>query len=391
MTSTINVGIVGFGWMGQVHAKALTRVLQHYRSLGTVPRLVAVADPADDGRLDYARDVFGIAWTTPDWNELISRDDIDLVCVAGPNFTHRDVAVAAAKAGKHLWIEKPAGRNLTETQQIADAIAAAGVASAVGFNYRNAPAVELARNLVAAGRIGEVRHVRVQMLGDYCAHPDGALTWRFVRELAGSGVIGDLASHGLDLAQYVVGPIVALIAEASTFIPQRPQAIGASSHFSRGVGGPLLPVENEDHVLTLLRFASEARGVLEASRASVGEQNSYGFEVHGSTGALAWDFRRMGELQLCLDQDYQAASWTTHRVGPSDGEAGAFQPDTAIPLSFDDLKVIEAKRLLTSIVTGKPDGATIADMVLAARLVDAMLRSDAEQRWITLSRKGDIS
>ena len=106
--------------------------------------------------------------------------------------------------------------------------------------------------------------------------------------------------------------------------------------------------------------------------------------MHGSTGALAWDFRRTGELQVCLDQDYQGASWSTHRVGPSDGEAGAFQPDTAIPLSFDDLKVIEAKRLLTSIVTGHPEGATITDMVATARLVDATLRSDTEQRWITL-------
>ena len=384
MAQNINVGIVGFGWMGQVHAKALSRVLQHYPDLGAAPRLVGVADPADDGRLDHAREAFGASWTTPDWSELVGRDDIDLVCVAGPNFTHRDVAVAAAKAGKHIWIEKPAGRNLAETQEIAEAIAAAGVASAVGFNYRNAPAVELARSLVASGRVGEVRHVRVQLLGDYCAHPDGALTWRFVRELAGSGVVGDLASHGLDLAQYVVGPIAALLAETSTFITERPQAIGAASHFSRGGDGPRLPVENEDHVITVLRFASGARGVLEASRASVGEQNSYMFEVHGSTGSLGWDFRRMGELQVCLDQDYQAASWTTHRVGPSDGETAAFQPDTALPLSFDDLKVIEAKRLLASIVTGRPEGATIADMVQAARLVDATLRSDAEKRWITL-------
>src|SRR6266545_1608922 len=254
MTQDINVGIVGFGWMGQVHAKALTRVLQHYRSLGARPRLGGVADPADDGRLDYARDVFGIRWTTPDWNDLVGRDDIDLVCVAGPNFIHRDVAVAAAKAGKHIWIEKPAGRSLAETQEIADAIADAGVACAVGFNYRNAPAVELARDLITSGRIGDVRHVRVQLLGDYCAHPQGALTWRFVRDLAGSGVIGDLASHGLDLAQYVVGSISALLAEASTFITERPQAIGASSHFSRGAAGPLLPVENEDHVIAMLRF-----------------------------------------------------------------------------------------------------------------------------------------
>ena len=235
MSRVLNVGIVGFGWMGQVHARALTRVRQHYRNLGATPRLVGVVDPADDGRLDHARDAFGIAWSTSDWQELVDHADIDLVCVAGPNYTHRDVAVAAAKAGKHLWIEKPAGRNLAETQEIADAVAAAGVASAVGFNYRNAPAVELARDLIAAGRIGEVRHVRVQLLGDYCAHPDGALTWRFVRDLAGSGVIGDLASHGYDLAQYVVGPIAALIAEASTFIPRRPRAVGASSHFSRGI------------------------------------------------------------------------------------------------------------------------------------------------------------
>lgn len=381
-SGTINVGIVGFGWMGQVHAKALTRVLQHYPDLGLRPRLVAVADTADDGRLDYAATVLGATFTTTDWRDLVARDDVDLVSVAGPNFTHRDVAVAAARAGKHVWVEKPAGRNLAETEQIAAAVADAGVCSAVGFNYRNAPAVELARELVASGRLGRVRHVRVSMLGDYCAHPDGALTWRFVRDLAGTGVIGDLASHGFDLAQYVVGPISEVLAETSTFITERPEPLGAASHFSRGAGGPLRPVENEDYLLTMLRFADGAKGSLEASRASVGEQNAYVIEVHGSTGALSWDFRRMGELRVCLDQDYQAATWSTRIMGPADGESGAFQPDTAIPLSYDDLKVIEAKRLLDSIATGKPQGATITEMVRTARLVDAALRSDAEQRWV---------
>jgi predicted dehydrogenase len=381
-TGTINVGIVGFGWMGHVHAKALSRVLQHYPDLALRPRLVAVADTAEDGRLDYASTVLGATFTTTDWRELVGREDIDLVSVAGPNFTHRDVAVAAARAGKHVWVEKPAGRNLDETEQIAAAVADAGVCSAVGFNYRNAPAVELARDLVASGRVGQVRHVRVSMLGDYCAHPDGALTWRFTRDLAGSGVIGDLASHGFDLAQYVVGPISEVLAETSTFITERPQPLGAASHFSRGAGGPLRPVENDDYLLTMLRFAEGAKGSLEASRASVGEQNAYVLEVHGSTGALAWDFRRMGELRVCLDQDYQAATWSTRIMGPSDGESGAFQPDTAIPLSYDDLKVIEAKRLLDSITTGKPQGATITEMVRTARLVDAALRSHAEQRWV---------
>lgn len=379
----IGVGIVGFGWMGQVHAKAMSRVRQHYPALEVTPSIVAIADPADDGRLEYARDVFGVEYTTADYRDLIARDDVDLVCVAGPNFTHREVAVAAAEAGKHLWVEKPAGRNLAETEEIAAAAERAGVASAVGFNYRNAPAVEVARDLVRSGRIGEVRHARVQMLGDYCAHPDGALTWRFVRDLAGSGVIGDLASHGLDLITHVVGPIETLIAESATFITERPQAAAAASHFSRGGDGPRLPVENEDHVTALLRFASGATGMLEAGRASVGEQNSYGFEIHGATGALAWDFRRMGEVQVCLDQDYQAASWSTRRIGPADGEAGAFQPDTAIAMSYDDLKVVEAKRLLSSILTGKPEGATLVDMVRAARLAEAMQTSAAERRWVT--------
>lgn len=384
MTRTVNVGIVGFGWMGQVHAKALSRVQQHYRDLGAVPRLVGLADPADDDRLEYARNAFGISWITPHWQELVVSDRVDLVCIAGPNFTHRDAAVAAANAGKHVWIEKPAGRGLAETGEIAAAIRDAGVASAVGFNYRNVPAVELARELVASGRLGEIRHVRAQMLGDYSAHPDGALTWRFVRQLAGSGVTGDLASHGLDLLQYIVGPIDAILAQTSTFIAARPPAAGAASHFSRGSDGPRVPVENEDYVMAMLRFEGTARGLLEASRASVGEQNSYGLEIHGSAGSVAWDFRRMGELRVCLDQDYQGAQWTTHRVGPRDGEAGLFQPDTAIPLSFDDLKVIEAKRLLESIMSGEPRGATIEDMLGVARLVDAALRSAADGRWVQL-------
>ena len=224
-----------------------------------------------------------------------------------------------------MWVEKPAGRNLQETEQIAAAVAEAGVSSAVGFNYRNAPAVELARDLVASGRLGQVRHVRVSMLGDYCAHPDGALTWRFGRDLAGAASPGTLRRMGSTSPS----TSSALSARCSPR-PRRSSPNGQSRlawppTFSRR-RGPLRPVENEDYLLTMLRFADGAKGSLEASRASVGEQNAYVLEVHGSTGALAWDFRRMGELRVCLDQDYQAATWSTRIMGPSDGEAGVFQP-----------------------------------------------------------------
>ena len=384
MTQQIRLGVVGFGWMGQTHARALMRVPLHYPDLPAVPQLAVVADNAPDDRLRLATDTYGFDRGITDWRELVESDDVDVVSVTGPNFIHAEVAVAAARAGKHLWVEKPAGRSAAETRTIVQAAQESRVHSAVGFNYRNPPAVEYARSLIADGRIGEVKHVRVRMFGDYAAHPEGAHTWRFTRELAGTGVTGDLGSHGIDLAEYVVGPIASLIAQDATFITHRPTSEGAASHFSRGGGGPLREVENEDYVSMLLRFAGGAKGVLEASRASVGEQNNYGFEIHGATGALAWDFRRMGELQVCLDQDYQAANWSPVLISPGIAEFAAFQPDAGIALSYDDLKVIEAKRLLESIVTGQPPGANIGDALRAAEIAEAAKSAIPTEGWVHL-------
>jgi predicted dehydrogenase len=379
----LRVGVVGLGWMGQVHARAYLRLRQHYLDTPLHPVLVAVADNATDARLAAAVEAFGFTDVHADWRELVARDDIDVVSITGPNFLHRDVAVAAAASGKHIWVEKPAGRDAGETREIRDAVRAAGVQSAVGFNYRNAPAVEAARQLVAEGRLGTISWVHLRLLADYAAHPDGALTWRFQNAWSGSGVLGDLVSHGVDLGRYVVGEIAGLVADTATFIPQRPQVSGAASHFSRGSGGPLGPVENEDYAAALLRFANGARGSLESSRTAVGEQCTYGIEVHGDRGALAWDFRRMGELRLCLDQDFQDASYTTRYVAPGAGELGHFQPGSGIAMGYDDLKVIEAERLVRSIASGEPVGATIEDALVAAELVDAMAASAASGSWVT--------
>ncbi|MDO9377229.1 MAG: Gfo/Idh/MocA family oxidoreductase [Nocardioidaceae bacterium] len=385
MRDDLGIGVVGFGWMGQVHARSMSRLLQHFPDAPLRPRLVAVADVADDDRLERAADAYGFEHALGDWRELVARDDVDVVCVTGPNFIHRDVGVAAAQAGKHLWIEKPAGRDAAETAEVVAAVEAAGVQSAAGFNYRNAPAVQRARELVADGRLGTVTHVDVTFMSDYAAHPAGALSWRFQNEFAGSGVLGDLVSHAADLARHVAGDISELVVDDARFIPQRPAPASASaSHFARGGDGPLLEVENEDYVAALLRFASGARGTLQSSRAAVGEQNTYGIDVHGTTGALSWDFRRMGELRVCLDQDYQDASYTTEFVTPRDGSMGAFQPGAGISMGFDDLKVIEAHALVRSIADGKPHGATVQDALVAARTVDAMLLSVSERRWVSL-------
>lgn len=386
MNREIGVAVVGFGWMGQVHARAWARLLQHYPDSPLRPRFVAVADP-DEARRDHARTAYGFAHAHAEWQELLGRDDVDVVSVCGPNFVHREIGSAVAESGRHLWIEKPAGRGAADTASIAAAVRKAGVMSAVGFNYRNAPAVELARELVASGRLGVVETVDVRLLADYSAHPDGVLSWRFDPEYAGTGVLGDLASHGFDLALYVgggrVGPIRELVADQATFISDRPTVTGAVSHFARGGDGPRAAVGNEDQASALLRFESGAHGYLTASRVAVGEQCSYGIEVRGTQGALSWDFRRMGELRVCLDQDFQDAAWQTRLVRPGDGELSAFQPGAGVAMGYDDLKVIEAWRLVQSISTGTPHGAGIDDAVVSAELVDAMVRSFEQKAWVS--------
>ena len=382
----LGVAVVGFGWMGQVHARAWARLAQHFPQVPVRPRFVAVAD-TDPGRRREAQDAFGFTHAVRDWADVLERDDVDVVSVCGPNFVHREIGSAVAEAGRHLWIEKPAGRSAEDTAAIAAAVHKAGVMSAVGFNYRHAPAVQVARELVAAGALGRLESVDVRMLADYYAHPDQALSWRFDPAFAGTGVLGDLVSHGFDLALHVggttLGGVSELVADQATYLTERPfPPEGGRSHFARGGEGPRGPVGNEDTASALLRFASGACGTLTASRVAVGEQCGYGFDVRGTEGALSWDFRRMGELRVCLDQDYQDAAWETRLVRPGDGELAAFQPGSGISMSYDDLKVIECQLLARSIHTGVPHGPTIDDGVVAAELVDAMVRSFQEKRWV---------
>ncbi|MET7652608.1 MULTISPECIES: Gfo/Idh/MocA family oxidoreductase [unclassified Streptomyces] len=381
MVDALGVAVVGFGWMGRVHTQAYARVRHHYPRLALIPELVTVAEEVP-GRAEEAADRFGFASSTRDWREVAADPRVRAVSITAPNFLHREIGVAMAEAGKHIWIEKPVGLTPEDARAVADAVAGAGVQGTVGFNYRNAPAVESARDLIAAGEIGTVTHVRVRLFSDYAAHPDGALTWRYERERGGSGVLGDLASHGVDLARFLLGDIVSLTADTAVFVPERARPTGATAGHSLAVGGALGPVENEDYVNCLLRFASGARGVLEACRVSVGEQNNYGFEVHGTKGAVFWDFRRMNELGVSRGTTYQDQPVSTVYVGPGDGEFGAFQPGAANAMGYDDLKVVEAHRFLRSVAEGTPYGATLADAVHSATLLEAMARSAQSGSWV---------
>ncbi|SDL78555.1 Predicted dehydrogenase [Geodermatophilus siccatus] len=374
---TIGVGVIGFGWMGRVHAQAHARLRHHFPDLGLVPELVAVADDVP-GRAEAAAAQFGFASATADWRELLADPRVELVSVTAPNWLHRELGVAVAEAGRHLWIEKPVGLTADDARAVAGAVAAAGVQGTVGFNYRHAPAVALARRLVDEGAIGRVTHARFSFLSDYAAAPEGALTWRYERARGGSGVLGDLASHAVDLVRHVLhDEITSVLADTTVFVPERLRPTGATSGHAVAAGGVPGPVENNDHVAALLRLSTGARVLLEASRVAVGEQNAYGFEVHGTAGRLAWDFRRMGELQLSRGPGAQDQPVATVLVGPGAGEYAAFQPGAGTAMGYDDLKVVELRDLLASIRAGRSVGADLGDAVRAAVVLDALVASAA--------------
>jgi predicted dehydrogenase len=377
----LGVGVIGFGWMGRVHAQAYARLPHHFPDLPVTVVPVAVADGVPGRAQDAARQ-FGFSSASDDWRDVVADPRVAAVSVTAPNFLHREIGTAVAHAGKHLWIEKPVGLTADDARAVAAAAEAAGVQGAVGFNYRHVPAVAAARELIADGTIGRVTHARFRLFSDYAASPDGALTWRYERARGGSGVIGDLASHGVDLVRYLLGEPSSLVADTAVFVTERARPTGATAGHARVDGGEYGPVENEDYVGALLRLASGARVVLEASRVAVGEQNAYGFDVHGTTGALSWDFRRMGELRVGRGGSPQDQPVSTVHVAPGAGEYAAFQPGAGIAMSYDDLKVIEAALFLRSIAERRSYGAGLADAVRCAEVLEAMAGSAVSRSWV---------
>ena len=215
------IGLISVGWMGKLHSRAYQAVPLVYPELKIRPRLVHAADTAAD-RAGYAREVLGYARAGADYHDVLADPDVDVVSICAPNMLHREIGVAAARAGKPFWIEKPVGRDAGETAEVAAAARAAGVTTSIGYNYRHVPAVERVRELITAGRLGRITNVRAVFFNSYAAEPNGALSWRFRREQAGSGALGDLLSHVVDLMQYVVAPITEVSSLLSTVYAQRP-------------------------------------------------------------------------------------------------------------------------------------------------------------------------
>ena len=389
----LGVGVIGMGWMGNVHARSYLAASHRFPELNYKIDLVACSDAnAQLGEQGQRR--FGFTRLESDWRKLIDDSSIDVVSITTPNFLHAEICEAAAAAGKHIWCEKPVGRNCADSARAADAAARAQVATMAGFNYHWAPMVQHVRQLLDDGTLGPVEMFRGRFYSMYAFDRLALHSWRFEQGKAGSGAVGDLLSHVIDMALQLVGPITKVCAHTHVFVAERPIPQGGGvSHYARGKpGDPTAKVENEDFAGALVKFASGALGVVEGWRTACGPQADMGFELYCQNGSVRWSFEDMNSLEIFLRDRVPLEGYTRVLAGAAHPDHSRFNPGDGIALGYEDTKAIEAARLLESIsngAVGRALGLQRASEV--ADIGDAVLRAAAGNSWVDVTNSRTVT
>ncbi|MBO6508333.1 MAG: Gfo/Idh/MocA family oxidoreductase [Roseibium sp.] len=372
--SGLGIGLIGTGFMGKCHALAYGLVKAVF---GDVPdtRLEVLCDVPQDKAEAFANQ-FGFARGTADWKDLVADPKVDIVCITTPNKVHREMAMAALEAGKHVHLEKPMALTIEDARDMLKVAANKGSKTIVGYNYLHNPAIAHARKLIEDGAIGRLVHFRGAVDEDYQADPELAWTWRATKADAGLGTLGDLGCHLISLASALVGPVESLIAETRTVHATRP--IGEGSDERR-------PVENEDIASALLTFANGVHGVISTSRSAWGRKSYIGFEVHGTEGMITFDQERMNELRLYQNRGPLAEQgFKTILTGPSHPPYGQFVPAAGHQLGFNDLKVIEAREFLRAIAEDRQAVPSFAEALHFEEVIHAIAVSGESGRRVQL-------
>jgi predicted dehydrogenase len=376
---SLGVGLIGYAFMGAAHSQAW-RTAPHFFDLPLRPDLTVLAGRNQAAVTDAAARL-GWAGTETDWRRVIERDDVDLVDVCTPGDTHAEIAIAALEAGKHVLCEKPLANTVAEAEAMAEAAARAaanGVRSMVGFTYRRVPAIGLARRLVAEGRLGQIRHVRAQYLQDWIADPAAPMSWRLEKDKAGSGALGDIGAHIVDLTQYITGQaLTGVSAMLETFVKERP--LPASTGRLGGVGGAETgSVTVDDAAVFLGRFTGGALATFEATRFALGRKNGIRIEINGSAGSLAFDFEDMNVLQF-FDGSEPAAVAGFRRILVTEPEhpyVAAWWP-AGHGLGYEHGFTHQVVDLVGAIAKGEDPTPSFADGLQVQRVLDAVERSAA--------------
>ncbi len=384
----LNVGMIGGGFMGKAHALAYAAMPMFFWPAAAIPVRHTVADVSDELANDAANRL-GFAHGVSDWRRVIDNPDIHIVDIVTPNDSHPQIAIAAAQAGKHVICEKPLARTVAEARQMLDAVEAAGVIHMVAFNYRHTPAVALARKFIEEGRIGTILNFRGTYLQDWSADPNGPLSWRFQKKIAGSGAVGDIATHVIDMARYLVGEIAAVNAVTRTYIKERPvqnSGIDRLGAAQRLTGVPKAAVDVDDEVMTLIRFQDGAVGSVEATRNAYGRNNYLTFEIHGTGGSLHFNYERRDELQVMFaDDPADARGFRTIYTGPAHPHGDGLWPIPALGIGYGETKIIECHLFMQAIASGRQPSPNFRDGYRTELVAEAILHSGETGAWVEIA------
>jgi predicted dehydrogenase len=304
-------------------------------------------------------------WTTS-WEEALAIDGVDVVDICTPPQLHREIGVAAAEAGKHIYCEKPLGCSVEDTRLLSEAARRAGVKTFVGFNYRWAPVIQHLKKLIDQGELGELRHLRAAFYSDWAANDRVAWDWRFDAKQAGAGALTDVGSHTLDMVRFLAGEIGQVLGGAKVLVKERLEPDTSKLH----------QVDTDDYWAALLVFESGCVGVVDGSRIATGSKVGFSFEIYGSKGAAKWDFSHMNELQLALEQSEPSGSgFKTIKAGPSHPFQANFGPAEGLGLGFADTKTIEAYQFLRSVANNETASPSFEDGLRVAELLDDIRQS----------------
>jgi len=387
----LGVGMVGYAFMGAAHSQAW-RTAPAFFDLPLTPRLRAVCGRNEDAAGDVARR-FGWESVETDWRELLTRDDIDVIDICTPGHTHAEIAIAALRAGKHVLCEKPLANTVEEAEAMtaaAEAAAEHGVRAMVGFTYRRTPAVAFARQLVASGRLGTIRHVRGQYLQDWLADENAPLSWRLDKSLAGSGALGDIGAHVIDMAQFVTGSSISSVSGLlETFVRTRPLQ---GDHATLGGTSPAGdaasergPVTVDDAAAFTARFVGGAIGVFEATRFATGRKNALRLEVNGTLGSLAFDFEDLNVLEFFdATEDPSVAGFRRILVTEATHPYVAAWWPPGHGLGYEHGFTHQVVDLVTDIAKGADPAPSFADGLAVQRVLAAVEASAADGTTHTL-------
>ena len=382
------VGMIGAGFMAKAHSLAYATMPMFFWPAPGVPVRHKIAD-LTPGSAKEAAARLGFAKSTGNWKELIDDPEIDIIDIVTPNDSHAEIAIAAAKAGKHIFCEKPISRTLEEAKAMLDAVKAAKVRHMLAFNYRRTPAVALAKKFIAEGAIGTIRTFRGTYLQDWSASPDSPLSWRFQKKVCGSGALGDIGTHVVDIARHLVGDFAAVAARLTTYIPERPVQTGAIDNLGTvkgGAGAPKGKVDVDDEAEFAIRFAGGATGSIEATRNAWGRNNFITFEIHGETGSIYFNYERRDELQVCFASDPgDRRGFRTIYTGPAHPYGDGLWPIPALGIGYSETKIVECYDFIKAIAEGKETDPSFEDGYQIERISDAVIRSDAAGgNWTTI-------